>query len=67
MKQFARMPLLSAAILALPLWIVLGNFIVAAMVALFAAFLASMIHSLHVLKRKDAADPDTADPGGERH
>lgn len=51
MKQLANKPLLLAAILTVPLWIVFGNFLVGLMVALFAAFLIAMCHTLYILKR----------------
>jgi hypothetical protein len=41
MKQLARKPLLSSFLLAIPLWIVLDNFIVAIAVALLIGFLIS--------------------------
>lgn len=53
MKQLANRPLLLAALLVIPLWIVLGNFIVAAMVALLGAFFTAMVNSLLVLNKKD--------------
>ncbi len=51
MRQLANRPLFLAAILAIPLWFVLDNFVVAAMVALLVAFLAAMVHSLRILKK----------------
>ena len=42
-----------AALLVIPLWMVLGNFIVALMVALLVAFFAAMVHSLRVLKKNE--------------
>lgn len=50
MAQLARKPLLLALLLVLPLWAALGNFIVAAMVALLLAFLVAMSHALYVLR-----------------
>lgn len=35
----------------MPLWIVFGNFLVAVMVALFAAFLIAMCRTLYILKQ----------------
>jgi len=52
MKQLARKPLLSSSLLAIPLWIVLDNFIVAIAAALLIGFLISMSYSLWVLNRK---------------
>ncbi len=57
MKQLARKPLLLAFILTFPLWIVLGNFIVAASVGLLLAFFIAMCHALYVLRQRDAAPP----------
>lgn len=54
MKELLNRPMLSAMLLVIPLWIVLGNFVVAAMVALLVAFFASVIHSLRVLKRHES-------------
>lgn len=51
MKQLANKPLLLAAILTIPLWIILGNFLVGLMVGLFAAFLIAMCRSLYLLKQ----------------
>ncbi|PVY67914.1 hypothetical protein C7440_0300 [Pusillimonas noertemannii] len=51
MRQLANRPLFLAAILAIPLWFVLDNFVVAAMVALLVAFLAAMVNSLRILKK----------------
>ena len=53
MKQLANRPMLLAFILAIPLWFVLDNFIVAAMAALLLAFLVSMARSLYVLKQNE--------------
>lgn len=55
MTLLARKPLLLAFLLVLPLWIVLGNFIVAASAALLLAFLIAMCHALYTLK-KSAGD-----------
>lgn len=64
--QFARTPLLTAALLTLVLWPVFGNFIVAACVGLLAAFLAAMLYSLRVLSRRaQAPTRDTAEPSGQ--
>lgn len=57
MKQLARKPLLLAFILTLPLWIVLGNFIVAASVGLLLAFFIAMCHALYVLRQRDPQRP----------
>lgn len=58
MKQLANRPMLLAALLVIPLWIVLGNFVVAAMVALLAAFFTAMVRSLFVLNKKDEQQSD---------
>jgi hypothetical protein len=60
MKLLARKPLLLAALLCIPLWIALGNFIVAVCVALLLSFLVAMCHALYVLRRAPRA-PRTAD------
>ncbi len=52
MKQLVNHPVLLALILTLPLWIVLGNFIVALITALLISFLLSMFNALRVLSRK---------------
>ncbi|TCT07306.1 hypothetical protein [Paralcaligenes ureilyticus] len=51
MKLLARKPLLLAFLLAFPLWIALGNLIVAASAALLLAFLIAMCHALYTLKQ----------------
>jgi len=51
-RILAGKPVLLAALLSLPLWVVLGNFIVAASVGLLLAFLLAMGHSLHVIKKR---------------
>lgn len=62
MKQLINHPFLLALILSLPLWVLLGNYIVAFIAALLIAFLLSMYNALRVLKRKKedapAASPD---------
>lgn len=55
MKLLARKPLLLAAILTIPLWITLGNFIVAVCAALLLSFLIAMCHALYVLRRTPGA------------
>ncbi|MFA7669944.1 MAG: hypothetical protein WCX93_11395, partial [Burkholderiaceae bacterium] len=45
-------PLLLALILSLPLWVILGNFIVALIAALLLSFLLSMYNALRILNRK---------------
>lgn len=58
MKQLANKPLLLAAVLTVPLWIVFGNFLVGLMVAIFAAFLIAMCRTLYILKRsKNSSQP----------
>jgi len=51
MKQILNRPILLALVLSLPLWVVFGNYVVAALAALLIAFLLSMINALHVLRR----------------
>lgn len=53
MRQLVNRPLFLAALLVIPLWILLGNFVVALMAALLVAFLAAMVHSLRVLKKHE--------------
>lgn len=50
MKQLLRKPLLLAVLLSLPLWVVFNNYLVAITVALLCGFLASMCHTLYVLR-----------------
>jgi len=57
MAQLARKPLLLALLLVLPLWTTLGNFIVAATVALLLAFMIAMCHALYVLRRSGRPGP----------
>ena len=52
MKQLLNHPFLLALILSLPLWIMLGNYIVALIAALLLAFLLSMYNALRVLNRR---------------
>src|SRR5690554_6240285 len=59
MKQLARKPLLSAFLLAIPLWIVFDNYIVAISVALLVAFLVSMSYALY---RLNAGSPPGVHP-----
>lgn len=64
MKQLLNHPFLLALILSLPLWVVLGNFIVAIITALLVSFLLSMYNALRVLNRdkdKKPADPPSKD------
>ncbi|HEY9278529.1 MAG TPA: hypothetical protein VIP51_00525 [Eoetvoesiella sp.] len=58
MKQLARKPLLLAFILTFPLWILLGNFIVAASAGLLLAFFIAMCHALYVLQRRNTTGAD---------
>lgn len=55
MKQLLNHPFLLALILSVPLWVLLGNYIVAFIAALLVAFLLSMVRALRVLNRKKAA------------
>lgn len=57
MAQLARKPLLLAMLFVLPLWVALGNFIVAAIVAFLLAFLIAMCHALIMLKHSDKPEP----------
>ncbi|MFA5522512.1 MAG: hypothetical protein WCY98_12200 [Castellaniella sp.] len=56
MKSLLNRPFLLALILSLPLWIALGNYIVALIAGLFIAFLLSMANALRVLSRKNPGD-----------
>jgi hypothetical protein len=58
MKQLACKPVFLSLLLCVPLWLILGNFIVAAIVALLISFLISMTYALYALKRakRDAGD-----------
>jgi protein-S-isoprenylcysteine O-methyltransferase Ste14 len=53
MKQLARKPFLFSLILLFPLWIALGNFIVAAILALLIAFLVAMCHALFAFGHRE--------------
>ena len=61
MKQLLNRPLLLGFLLSLPLWIVLGNFIVALMVALLLSFLLSMYTALRTLQGRDTSPEDAVD------
>jgi len=56
MKQLLNHPFLLALILSLPLWVVLGNYIVAFIAALLLAFLLSMYNALRALNRKRSGE-----------
>ncbi len=60
MKLLARKPLLLAFVLAFPLWIALGNFIVATSAALLLAFLIAMCHALYTLKQSAGSNTERA-------
>lgn len=62
MKQILNRPFLLALALSLPLWIVFGNYVVAALAALLIAFLLSMINALHVLRRDKRRSEAMKDP-----
>lgn len=62
MKDLVRAPALLSLLLSFPLWIVFGNYIVALIVALLAAFLIAMCHSLLVLKRQPPKQQDNTLP-----
>lgn len=64
MKQLLNHPFLLAVFLSLPLWILLGNYLVALIAALLVAFLLSMYNALRSISRrkKEAARQDTKDP-----
>lgn len=54
MKQLATKPVFLSLLLAIILWFIFDNFVVAAAVGLLAGFLVSMLYSLHVLKQQGA-------------
>jgi len=56
MKQLLNRPLLLGFLLSLPLWVVLGNFVVALIAALLFSFLISMYVALRTLQRRDSAN-----------
>lgn len=64
MKQLLNHPFLLALILSLPLWVVLGNYIVALIAALLISFLLSMYNALRVLNRKKKEQQTDAPPPG---
>lgn len=49
--QLASRPLTLAALLTIPAWFVLDNFVVALIVSLLLAFFAAMLHTLWLLRR----------------
>ena len=61
MRQLANRPMLLAALLLIPMWIVLSNFVVALMVSLLVAFLVAMVHSLRVLKKHERQSKERTD------
>jgi len=61
MRQLANRPVFLALLLAIPLWFVLDNFIVAAMVALLVAFFVAMVHSLRVLNKGEQRTEERTD------
>lgn len=65
MTQLAKKPLFLSFLLAIILWFVFDNFVVAAAVGLLAGFLTSMLYSLYVLKQhNEASEPAaTTTPG----
>ena len=62
MKKILNRPLLLSLILALPLWIVFNNFIVAIIAALLVSFLLSMFNALLILQRKDTDESGNGTP-----
>lgn len=62
MKQLIRKPLLLALLLSLPLWIIFNNYIVAIIAALLCGFLASMCHTLYLLRRGSPSIDSAAMP-----
>ena len=66
MKQLAQKPLFLSLLLAIILWFVFDNFVVAASVGLLSGFMVSMLHSLHVLKTQKDVDntqrPEVREP-----
>ncbi len=58
MKQLVNHPFVLALILSLPLWIVLGNYLVAFIAALLISFLLSMYNALRILSRKKSEQAD---------
>lgn len=68
MRPWLRKPFLLGLILALPLWLVLHNFIVAVSVGLLMSFLGSMVDAIVTLRNAPPTppsaqpDPDTSPP-----
>ena len=63
MKQLAQKPLFLSLLLAVLLWFIFDNFVVAAAIGLLVGFLVSMLHSLHRLKQQEsqsASMPETS-------
>lgn len=69
MKELANKPLLTSLLLALPLWLVLDNFVVSAILGLLAGFFITMCVSLYKLKHATNPPPQTHNamtpPGSE--
>lgn|GEM_PF-4577769 len=61
MRQLANRPMLLAALLVIPLWVIFSNFVVALVVALLVAFLVAMIYSLRVLKKQEQHEKQPGD------
>lgn len=61
MRQLANRPMLLAALLVIPLWVIFSNFVVALAVSLLVAFLVAMIHSLRVLKKQERHEKQPGD------
>lgn len=62
MKQLLNHPFLLALILSLPFWVLLGNYIVAFIVALLISFLLSMYNALRALNHKTSKKQATQPP-----
>lgn len=57
MKALLQKPLLLMAVLCLPLWIVIGNFILALISAILIGMLVGMLRSLHQLSQANKRQP----------
>lgn len=65
MKQIVNRPFLLALFLSLPLWVVFGNYVVAAITALLVSFLLSMANALRIMRR-GRPDPRADAPSAAR-
>ena len=61
MKVLLQKPILLMAVLCLPLWVIYGNFILAAVTAILVGMLVGMIRTLHQVTEAKKAASQRAD------